>query len=108
MPLPPAAGQDRAFCFVPAPGSHPHDPLDTQDGSIWYTGQMANLLGRLNPRMGEFRKYQVKTPGSGQHGLVSDANGNIWFTVNFKGYIGKLDPNTGDFRQVANCRGRVS
>ena len=80
---------------VPTPGSHPHDPLATPDGSIWYTGQMANLLGRLNPRTGEFTEYQLKTPGSGPHGLVSDANGNIWFTANFKGYIGKLDPKTG-------------
>jgi virginiamycin B lyase len=56
---------------------------------------MANLLGRLNPRTGEFTEYQLKTPGSGPHGLVSDANGNIWFTANFKGYIGKLDPKTG-------------
>lgn len=70
---------------VPTPGSHPHDPLATPDGSIWYTGQMANLLGRLNPRTGEFTEYQLKTPGSGPHGLVSDANGNIWFTANFKG-----------------------
>jgi virginiamycin B lyase len=80
---------------VPTPGSHPHDPLATPDGSIWYTGQMANLLGRLNPRTGEFTEYQLKTPGSGPHGLVSDANGNIWFTANFKGYIGNLDPKTG-------------
>jgi streptogramin lyase len=67
---------------VPTPGSHPHDPLATPDGSIWYTGQMANLLGRLDPRTGEFTEYQLKTPGSGPHGLVSDANGNIWFTAN--------------------------
>jgi len=80
---------------VPTPGSHPHDPLATPDGSIWYAGQMANLLGPLIPRTGEFTEYQLKTPGSGPHGLVSDANGNIWFTANFKGYIGKLDPKTG-------------
>jgi virginiamycin B lyase len=49
--------------LVPTPGSHPHDPPATKDGSIWYTGQMANLLGRLNPRTGEFREYQLITPG---------------------------------------------
>src|SRR5262245_32826580 len=25
---------------VPTPGSRPHDPLATRDGSLWYTGQM--------------------------------------------------------------------
>src|SRR5262245_7897508 len=53
---------------VPTSGSHPHDPLATPDGSIWYTGQMANLLGRLDPRTGEFKEYRLKTPQSGQHG----------------------------------------
>ena len=34
---------------VPTPGSRPHDPLATRDGALWYTGQMANVLGRLDP-----------------------------------------------------------
>src|SRR5215471_8419017 len=80
---------------VPTPGSHPHDPLATSDGFIWYTGQMANLLGRLDPRTGEFKEYPLKTPGSGPHGLVADKDGNIWFTADFASYIGKLDPKTG-------------
>jgi virginiamycin B lyase len=85
--------------LVPTPGSHPHDPLATPDGSIWYTGQITNLLGRLDPRTGEFK--QLKTRGSGPHGLVSDADGDIWFTANFKGYIGKLDPKTGEFGEYS-------
>ena len=35
---------------VPTPGSRPHDPLATRDGSIWYTGQMTNKLGRVDPK----------------------------------------------------------
>src|ERR1043165_834142 len=35
---------------VPAPGSRPHDPLAARDGSIWYTGQLANTLGRVDPK----------------------------------------------------------
>jgi len=38
---------------VPTPGSRPHDPPATADGSIWYTGQMNNVLGRLDPKTGE-------------------------------------------------------
>ena len=37
---------------VPTPGSRPHDPLAAKDGSIWYTGQLANKLGRLDPKTG--------------------------------------------------------
>jgi virginiamycin B lyase len=69
--------------LVPTPGSHPHDPLATQDGFIWYTGQMANLLGRLDPKTGEFKEYRLRTPESGPHALVADKDGNIWFTASF-------------------------
>jgi virginiamycin B lyase len=62
---------------VPTAGSRPHDPLAAADGSIWYSGQMASVLGRL----------------------VEDAAGDIWFTANFRAYIGKLDPRTGTFAE---------
>ena len=34
---------------VPTPRSRPHDPAFAPDGSLWYTGQGANKLGRLDP-----------------------------------------------------------
>jgi len=80
---------------VPTPGSRPHDPLFAPDGSVWYTGQMANALGRFDPKTNQFKEYHPQTPMSGPHGLVADKDGNIWFTANFKAYIGKLDPKTG-------------
>lgn len=84
---------------VPTKGSRPHDPLVAPDGMIWYTGQMANVLGRFDPKTQQFKEYHLKTPGSGPHGLVADKDGNIWFTANFKAYIGKLDPKTGDITE---------
>ncbi len=80
---------------VPTPGSRPHDPLYAPDGSVWYSGQMANVLGRFDPKTQQFKEYPLKSPMSGPHGLVADKDGNIWFTANFKGYIGMLDPKTG-------------
>jgi virginiamycin B lyase len=84
---------------LPTLGSRPHDPLATPDGSIWYTGQMANKLGRLDPKTGAIKEYPLKTPFSGPHGLTNDKDGNIWFAANFAGYIGKLDPKTGDITE---------
>jgi len=81
---------------VPTPGSRPHDPMVAPDGMIWYTGQMANVLGRFDPKTAQFKEYHLKTPRSGPHGLVADKDGNVWFTANFAAYIGKLDPKTGD------------
>ena len=66
---------------VPTPNSRPHDPAVASDGSLWYTGQAANKLGRVNPKSGEFKEYPLKTPNSGPHGLVADREGAIWFTA---------------------------
>src|SRR5260370_24643522 len=74
---------------VPTPGSRPHDPLATKDGAIWYSGQMANVLGRLDPKTGQFKEYPLKTPHSGPHGLVEDRDRNIWYTRNTRAVVGK-------------------
>jgi virginiamycin B lyase len=81
---------------VPSLGSRPHDPLATSDGMIWWTGQWASVIGRLNPKTGEMKEFPTKTPKSGPHGLVADKDGNIWYTGNFVGLIGKLNPKTGE------------
>jgi len=80
---------------VPTQGSRPHDPLGARDGSIWWTGQLVNKLGRVDPKTGAIREYTLKSAFTGPHGLVDDKAGNIWFTGNNTGLIGKLDPNTG-------------
>jgi virginiamycin B lyase len=82
--------------LVPSLGSRPHDPAAAPDGSIWWTGQYANVLGRLDPRTGALRQYSLKTPESGPHGLISDRTGNIWYTGISKRHVGKLDPISGD------------
>lgn len=84
---------------VPTPGSRPHDPLATRDGMIWYTGQLSNKLGRVNPKTGEFKEYPMKTPMTAPHGLMEDQAGNIWYTGNHTSTLGKLDPKTGDITE---------
>ena len=80
---------------VPTPGSRPHDPRASRDGSLWYTGQLAGVMGRLDVKTGAFKEYPLKTPHTGPHGAAEDKDGNIWFTGNHVGLIGKLDPKTG-------------
>lgn len=82
---------------VPTPGARPHDPLTAPDGTIWFTGHMANLLGHLDPATGKIVEYRTPYPNSGPHGLTFDRDGNIWYTGNFAAYIGKFDPRTATF-----------
>ena len=91
---------------VPTIGSRPHDPLATRDGYLWYTGQYANVLGRVDTKTGKIQEFRPPTPGSGPHGLVEDKDGNIWFTANSKGYIGKLDPEDREVHRIQAARRR--
>jgi virginiamycin B lyase len=81
---------------APTPGSRPHDPMAARDGSLWYTGQMANVLGRVDPKTGKVKEYPLKTAHSGPHGLVEDKDGNIWYTGNTGSLVGKLNPKNGE------------
>src|SRR6266853_6626600 len=53
---------------VPTKGAHAHDPAVGLDGALWFTEQMANKLGRLDPLPGRSKsipslkgKIQVRT-----------------------------------------------
>lgn len=92
--------------LLPTPGTRPHDPAVAPDGSVWYTGQASDMLGRFDPATGQFKEYKLHTQksvgqpyGAGPHGLVADKAGNIWFTAQKGGYVGKLDPKTGDVKK---------
>jgi virginiamycin B lyase len=85
---------------VPTPGSRPHDPMAARDGPIWYTGQLANKLGRIDPATNAIMEYPVKTPQTGPHGLAEDKDANVWFTGNHLGLVGKLDPRTGNVAEI--------
>jgi len=80
---------------APTLGQRPHDPLAARDGSIWWTGQYASRLGRVDPRTGAMKEFVLDTPNSGPHGLAEDGNGNVWYTGINVHEIGKVDPRTG-------------
>lgn len=83
---------------VPTLGQRSRDPIEAPDGSIWWTGMWASLVGRLDPETGEMQEYRLP-PAARPHSIVPDAEGNIWYTGNSNGTIGKLDPETGMITQ---------
>src|SRR6476469_7502843 len=78
--------------MTPSTPAYPHDPAVAPDGSVWYTGQRANVVGRFDPATQQFKEYALPTKSSGPHGLQPDKDGNIWYTGNAAGLIGKIDP----------------
>jgi virginiamycin B lyase len=79
---------------VPTLGQRPRDPIQLPDGTIWWAGMYASLIGRLNPATGEMREYKLATDAR-PHSIVGDSAGHIWYTGNGNGTVGRLDPSTG-------------
>jgi hypothetical protein len=51
--------------------------MEAPDGSIWWAGQFGNVIGRLDPKTGEMKEYQL--PGNAYpHTVELDAKGNAW------------------------------
>ena len=80
--------------LVPTLGQRSRDPVEAPDGSIWWTGMFASLIGRLQPDSGDMVEYFLP-PDARPHSIVPDARGNIWYTGNGNATIGRLEPATG-------------
>jgi virginiamycin B lyase len=79
---------------TPTLGQRSRDPVQAEDGTIWWVGQWGNLLGRINPATGEMKEYPLPANAM-PHTVTIDAKGNAWYTGNKNGTVGYLDPKTG-------------
>lgn len=79
---------------VPWPNTRPRDPYVDAQGRVWFVGQVGHYVAYLDPRSGEFKRYDLE-PGTGPHNLIVDRAGFVWYAGNLKAHIGKLDPKTG-------------
>jgi virginiamycin B lyase len=75
-------------------GQRTRDPVQAQDGSIWYAGQFGNLIGRFDPKTGQTKEYPLPE-GSMPHTVQLDPKGRPWYSGNKNGTIGWIDPATG-------------
>ncbi len=80
--------------MVPTLGQRSRDPLQMADGLIWWAGQYGSLVGRLNPKTGEMKEFELP-PEVKPHSIIADRSGNIWYMGNGNATIGKLNTATG-------------
>jgi virginiamycin B lyase len=79
---------------VPYAGSRPRDPFIDSQGRVWFVGQVGNYVAYLDPKSGNFRRYELED-GALPHNLIVDQSDMVWYAGNGNGHIGKLDPSTG-------------
>ena len=95
-----AAASEPKLWSTPWDGTRPRDPFADQQGHVWFVGQVGNYVARLDPKSGEFKRYDIEE-GTHPHNLVVDAKGMVWFTGNANGRIVRLDPATGKLTNYA-------
>jgi virginiamycin B lyase len=74
-------------------GSRPHDVAVAPDGTVWYTGQNAGDLGRLDPATGEIVRVPLGS-GSRPHGVIIGPDGDAWVTDGGQNAIVRVDDET--------------
>ena len=79
---------------MPTRGQRTRDPMQAEDGTIWWAGQYGNLIGHFDPKTGEKREYQLPEM-SRPHTVELDNKGRPWYTGNMNGTVGRVDPDTG-------------
>src|SRR6476660_4862882 len=79
-------------------GDHPHDVAPAPDGKVWYTGQRAGVLGRLDPKTGGVERIPLGK-GSAPHGVIVGPDGAAWVTDGGQNAIVRYDPRTGEVKR---------
>jgi virginiamycin B lyase len=77
--------------FLVQAGDHPHDVAPAPDGTVWYTGQRAGVLGRLDPKTGGVERIPLGK-GSAPHGVIVGPDGAAWVTDGGQNAIVRVDP----------------
>lgn len=88
-------------------GDRPHDVAPAPDGTVWYTGQRAGVLGRLDPKTGKIRRVPLGE-GSKPHGVIVGPHGDAWVTDGGLNAIVRVDDKTHAIKAWPLPKGRES
>jgi virginiamycin B lyase len=78
----------------PTLGQRARDAVQAPDGTIWWAGELANLIGSIDPQSGAMKEYPLPRDTS-PHAVEIDGMGNVWFSGPKNGTVGYLDPKSG-------------
>jgi virginiamycin B lyase len=80
---------------MPDPAARdPHTPIFDQKGTLWFTLQMSDMVGRILPATGEVKVVRVPTSSSQPYGIKISSKGEPWFVELTAGRVGQIDPST--------------
>ena len=73
---------------MPWPDTRPRDPYVDPQGRVWFVGQEGNYIAYLEPKSGEFKRFEIED-GAHPHNLIVDQKGIVWYAGNRNARIGR-------------------
>ena len=85
---------------MPDPAARdPHTAVFDKKGTLWFTLQQSNMVGRLVPATGEIKLVTVARPNSKPYGIKLSSDGSLWVACNGSNCLLKVEPQTMEIRQ---------
>jgi len=85
---------------MPDPAARdPHTAVFDSKGTLWFTLQQSNMVGRLIPATGDIKLVTMPTPQSRPYGIKLSAEGIPWVACNGRNCLVKVDPESMAMRE---------
>lgn len=95
-----AAAADAVTLFPTGTGTKPYD-LVMLNGSIWFTAQGTNQIGRVNVGNKQVDLFAIPTANSEPTGIAA-GGGSIWFVERKGDNLGRVNPSSGQITEFTD------
>ena len=93
------SGEFKKYPFKSRTG--PHNLIVDDNGIVWYAGNLAAHIGKLDPETGTIVHYPMPDERAvDPHTLVFGEPGVIWFSVQRGNFVGRIDLDTGEVNLI--------
>jgi len=79
----------------PTDGKPQRLEVDT-DGIVYFTERQGNKIGRLDPKTGTFKEFDLPGPEASPYAIGIDGDHMVWYSSHEQDTLGRLDPKTGE------------
>ncbi|HLH99113.1 MAG TPA: carboxypeptidase regulatory-like domain-containing protein [Xanthobacteraceae bacterium] len=81
--------------FYPPTKGKPQRLQVDSDGIVWFTERRGGKIGRLDPKTGEIKEFQLPGPEPSPYAIGIDRDHMIWYSSHEQDTLGRFDPKTG-------------
>ena len=96
--LDPRTGEVSDYMLPDSRDLDPHGMTIDEEGYVWWIEEFGNFMGRLDPKTGVMRRWNLNIDnlilGGLAHDLALDSDQNVWFSIMQGNHLGKWDRAT--------------